>query len=78
MPWPEDMEECVHGVVGPCSVCRAPQKKREEEWGEFATRGDGIVRATYYGKCAGCKGKIEPGDWIVRQGTGEGWWHEDC
>jgi hypothetical protein len=75
--------ECIHGLDPAwCSLCKAPEKKREEKrerawrWGDVPTGAP--ISAQFAGPCASeCGQRIEEGDIIVYSDEHGGWIHAD-
>lgn len=75
-------EECKHGMDPAwCSICKAPEKKRAEQWSGSSTPvlHDGDVVARFDGVCAAeCGRPIEEGDAIHYSDACGGWTHVEC
>ena len=69
----DDADRCKHLMLrGDCVDCRPP-KPRAPRQAKPARSSvpDGGFEARYGGRCAaGCGSRIEPGEWIVRDGGG--------
>lgn len=88
-------ELCIHEMMPQyCSICLAPKRNQErtieDSYSNFVTKGQGVVRAKYDGKC-GAEGNciqvginrkepecgyIQTGEWIIQRG--DKWYHEEC
>lgn len=77
MPYPDDLEECIHGMVGPCSSCMAPERRKQEQRAQEWDRFTGRVKAMFDGWCGVCGGRIIAGDFIEYDREGK-WIHAEC
>lgn len=77
MAYPDDLEECLHGIAGPCTVCMKPHRQKEEKKAQEWDRFEGKVKAMYDSKCPECEEMIEAGSYIRYDENGE-WIHDEC